>query len=278
LKSLAFLKILFIGLILIILFSPLYPSLFERFQARDSYYSHGFLIPFVSFYLIWRKRNKISSLVAKPNLLGLAVVLGGLVLYIISLFIRINFTGYLSIPIVIWGIILYLGGWQIAKELFFPIGFLIFMLPLPKVLIIAIAFKLKILVAQVSTFLINSIGIEAKRVGSTIYYPGGHLLVGDPCSGLRSLISFLALGALLTQFIHGSFLKKGLFFLLAFPIAFISNIIRIVLLLLVSYIYGEKVALGFFHDFSGMMVFILGFLGLLALTKLLKCHHLIRAT
>ena len=146
------------------------------------------------------------------------------------------------------------------------------MLPLPSVVIIAISFKMKILAAQISSWAVNMMGIPAMRDGSTIYLPRAFLLVGDPCNGLRSLISLLALGAVFTQFIRGSMLKKSTFFLSAVPVALISNVLRIILLLLVTHVYGEKIALGFFHDFTGMLVFVFAFIGLIIAARLLKCQ------
>ena len=130
---------------------------------------------------------------------------------------------------------------------------------------------MKIIAAQLSSNLVKLLGISALRGGSTIYLPNGQLVVGDPCSGLRSVISLLAMGAIFTQLISGSVLKKNILFLSSVPIALISNVLRIIGLLWVTYVYGESVALGFFHDLSGMLVFVFAFLGLIAMTKVLKC-------
>ena len=266
------LGIWFIGLLVLAVFIPIYGLLLSRFGARESYYSHGYLVPFVSLYLVYRKRKALIALKTKPSFSGLVILIAGVVLYLVSLSLRINFTSYLAIPVVIFGIVLYLGGGKFAKELLFPIAFLIFMLPLPEVLIIGISFKLKMLAAQGATFLVNKMAIDAQRAGSTIYYPGGLLLVGDPCSGLRSLITFLALGALFTQFCRANVIKRSLLFISSVPIALLSNLSRLTFLLLVGYLYGEKATKGFLHDFSGIMVFILGFIGLLLVSRLLKCQ------
>ena len=253
-------------------FIPIYAPLLSRFGARESYYSHGYLVPFVSLYLVYRKRKDLRKLKVKPCFFGIVILVAGIIIYLVSLSLRINFTAYLALPVVIFGIVLYLGGRGFAGALLFPIAFLVFMLPLPEVLIIGISFKLKILAAQGATFLVNKMGIDAQRAGSTIYYPGGFLLVGDPCSGLRSLITFLALGALFTQFCLAHVFKKTLLFISSVPIAIMSNLLRLTFLLLAGYIYGEKATKGFIHDFSGIMVFVLGFLGLLFVSRLLKCQ------
>lgn len=267
-----------IALLGLILFIPAYNMLFERFTARDSYYSHGFLIPFISLFLVWRKRKILRTLPIQTCRAGLLILGAGIIFHLVSLALKVNVGSYFAIPMVITGIVLYLTGKRFTKELLFPIIFLVFMLPLPKVVIIGIAFKLKTIVGEWTTFAVNLMGIEAKRAGSKIHYPGGFLLIGDPCSGLRSLISFLALGALFTQFTDVSLFKKSLVFLLAVPVALFSNFVRVTFLVLAGYVYGEGIATGFLHDFSGIMVFIIGFFCFAGIIKLLKCPIKIQST
>jgi exosortase len=252
---------------------PTFVSLTGRFLAADSYYSHGFLVPLVSAYLIWRKRKRLKELLpARPCKSGLALLVGGLILHLISTLLKINFGSYFSLLIVLAGLALYLFGKRITRELIFPLTFLIFMIPLPSVIIIAVSFKMKVLAAQTASWTVNLIGIPTTRDGSTIYLPESFLLVGDPCSGLRSLISLLALGTVFTQFISGGLIRKITLFLSSIPIALISNVLRIISLLLVTHIYGERAALGFFHDLSGILVFIFAFIGLIIIMRFLKCQ------
>ena len=128
-----------------------------------------------------------------------------------------------------------------------------------------------ILAAQLSAFVAKAAGLNVVLNGSTIHYPGGFLIVGDPCSGLRSLISFLALGALFTQFVKTVLWKKCVLFASSVLIALLSNMVRIVFLIFVGYIYGQDAVHGFVHDASGVAVFIIGFIGLLGVSKLMGC-------
>lgn len=266
-------NILIAGLVIVI-YAPTFVLLGHKYLAADSYYSHGFLVPVVSVYLIWSKRKRIQSLLpgAQSSLPGLILLIAGLLLHLISTALSIEFGSYLSLPIVCAGLGLYLLGRRIFPVLLFPLAFLIFMLPLPNVIIIAISFKMKMLAAQAASWVVNMMGIPITRDGSTIYLPAGSLVVGDPCSGLKSLISLLALGVVFTQFTNASALKKNILCLMAIPIAVISNIFRIILLILAAHIYGEKAALGFFHDFTGLLVFAFAFIGLVAVVRLLKCQ------
>lgn len=265
-------KVIGIVFLFAAVFAFTFISLAKRYSAVDSYYSHGFLVPFVCAYLIWRKRRELKALPIEPSRGGLAVLVFGLILHIISSILKLNFGSYLAIIIVLEGLILYLFGRKINRELLFPLFFLVFMLPLPRVIIIGVSFKMKILAAQIACGLTNQMGISAIRDGSIIYLPNGKLTVGDPCSGLRSLISLLALGALFTQFIRGSIIQRNILFLSAVPIALVSNVLRITALLWVVYVYGEKTALGFFHDLSGMLVFGFSFLCLILMARVLRCR------
>lgn len=267
-------KIVIIVISLIAIYAPTFISLGRKYLATDSYYSHGFIVPLVSAYLIWRKRSRIKALLpaAKPSGSGLVLLVSGLLLHLASTALTLNFGSYLSLPIVLAGLGLYFWGKAIFPLLLFPLFFLIFMIPLPNVVIIAVSFKMKILAAQMASGIVSLMGIPIARDGSTIYLPAGSLVVGDPCSGLKSLISLLALGVVFTQFTNASRLKKNILCLSAVPIAMISNILRIILLILAAYVYGEKAALGFFHDFTGMLVFVFAFIGLVGAARLLKCQ------
>ena len=253
-------KIVLVVLLFIAIYFPAFISLSEKFTATDSYYSHGFLVPIVCGYLVWRKRRELKELPIESFAMGMPILIIGLLLQIIATALKINFAIYASMIIVILGMVLFMFGIKITKLLFPAILFMLFMIPLPGVVIIGISFKLKVLAAEVATRIIHALGITATRAGSIIYLPNSKLLVGDPCSGLRSLISLLALGALFTQFVDSSKFRKLLLFFSSIPIALVSNILRILFLLFVAYIYGEKVATGTMHDVSGMLVFVIAFI------------------
>jgi exosortase len=131
---------------------------------------------------------------------------------------------------------------------------------------------MKMIAASLATFTVNAIGVPAVKDGSTIYLQNGYLVIGDPCSGLRSLISFFALGALFTQVTDAHWSKRVSLVAATVPIALFSNVLRIIVLVLVTHIYGEEAAMGFIHDFTGVMVFVVGFLGFIAVSKLLRCE------
>jgi exosortase len=166
--------------------------------------------------------------------------------------------------------VLLLGGKEWLRQLMFPILFLAFMVPFPEVVIANLSFRLKIFAAQLSTFLVNSLGVAAIREGSLIRTRHASLMVEDPCSGIRSLIALIALGALMAYFSNLSKTRRAIVFVASIPIAVATNVFRIASLTLIAEIYGEKYATGVVHDTMGILVFVLAFIGLSAVANLLE--------
>ena len=249
---------------------PTFQWMIDRWSAKDTYYSHGFLVPFISAFIIWQKKKELSKLIIKPVNSGWLLFVLGLLIHALSTSFRISFSSGFSLIIVLIGLILIALGKDFLKKLIFPICFLISMIPLPLALIASLSFRLKIFAAQVSTKIINMIGIPAIREGSIIRTMHSTLMVEDPCSGIRSLVALISLGALAAYFSNLSKPRKTILFISSIPIAVATNIIRITALGLVGEIYGEKYATGIFHDTMGILVFVFAFLGLMLVQKLLE--------
>jgi len=245
--------------------------MYKRYMSTDSYYSHGFLIPFVSAYLVWQKRNKLAEQQASVSWWGLFILiaaglvhLAGTVLYVFSL------SGF-SIFLLAIGVTLFLFGKEITRCVLFPLVFLAFMFPLPDAIVSAISFPMKEVVADVGVRIADEIGIPVFREGFYITIPAGSLLVGNPCSGLRSLIAFLALGSVYAYLGSVSRMRKWILFFSSIPIALLSNIIRVPILILISHYWGLSAAApeSFWHDASGIFVFIMGLVLLLVTGRVL---------
>lgn len=270
LKISSIIKVALVAILVAFIFWPTFQWMRDRYTEADTYYSHGFLVPLVSLFLIYRRKKELQSIPPSTNAGGIFLIAFGLFIHLGALLWGINFVCGFSLIIVLFGLFLALWGTEVTKKNTFPLLFLVFMVPLPKVLIITISFKLKIIAAQFATRIINAFGIPALRTGSVVQLPNTALTVGDPCSGLRSLISLLALGALYAYLINLTRTKKIILFLSAIPIAIAANVIRIVILLLVAYVYGAEVATGKFHDFSGIIVFGVALLGLMLVGRILS--------
>ncbi len=236
----------------------------------DSYYSHGILIPFVSGYLIWQKKDQLKNIPVQESRLGLPVICAGVLLYLFSALFRINFTGGLSMFTVVFGLVLHFYGREILKEILFPVSFLIFMFPLPEVAIVNISFRMKLFAAAIAEKILNGMGILARRKGSIIIMRHTQVVVDDVCSGLRSLISLTALGSIFAYWLRGPFWKKAGLFLTTIPIAIITNVCRVVFLSTVSEIWGAEAAGGFLHDASGFLIFALAFVLLMGVSKVIE--------
>ncbi len=269
-KKQQLIKIIILSILTLIAYIPSFIWMIDRWTVADTYYSHGFLVPLISAFLAWQKREKLAKLKISPSNSGWLLLGPSVLIYVISALLRINFSAALSLIPVLIGIVLLFLGKEFLKELLFPLLFLIFMIPLPSVAIVNLSFKLKIFAAQISTFIINKLGVPAIREGSVIKTMHSYLMVEDPCSGIRSLIALISLGALMAYFSNISKTKQAILFLSSIPIAIGTNVIRIVALSLASEMYGAKFATGWFHNTMGVLIFVFAFVGLALVAKLLE--------
>lgn len=265
-----------IGSILLLLAFIYYPAfiwMWSRWFAADSYYAHGPLIPVISGVLIWLKRRELAAAPVKSSKLGLGLLLAGLLLHVVSAFARVNFSSAYSFFFVFLGVILYLFGKKVTRVIFFPLCFLLFMIPGPIAIVAATTLRMKLFAAHMSAWVVELFGIPIIREGSSVYMPNTSTVVGDPCSGLKSLISLSALGILFAYIVKASYPRKIALFLASIPVAIIANIIRTTATLLIANKYGDEIITnGFLHEGFGLMVFVIAFVGLFLVGRLLKCR------
>jgi exosortase len=207
----------------------------------------------------WRSHN-----------LGLVVLVTGLLMFMAATVAVEYFTMRLSLLVVIGGLILYLGGKDLAGKLVFPLLYLVFMIPVPYVLYYSISFPLEILASRWTTRVVGLLGIPIFREGNILYLQNITLQVIDACSGLRSLISLSALSAAMAYMTQKTVLKGAILFLASVPVAIVANILRLSVTAVLASIYGEQLAQGFLHKFSGMVVFIFAVISLSLIGGLLR--------
>jgi len=261
-------KLIVLAVLTGLAYIPTFEWMIQRWSVKDTYYSHGFLVPFISGFIVWLKRKTLATLKQSPTLLWGWLIFGsGIFIHTLSALWRVYFTSGFSLLMVLAGLILLFFGKEHLKALWFPLSFLAFMVPLPMVAVTNISFRLKIFAAQVSTGIVRWLGVPAIRDGSVIRTMHSYVMVEDPCSGIRSLIALIALGALMAYFSHISRIKKLILFASSIPIAIGTNIIRIVAVTLASEMYGSKFATGLFHDAMGILVFVFAFIGLTLVGK-----------
>jgi exosortase len=265
-----FKKISILLLLFIIAYLPTWQWMWERWFTYDSYYSHGILVPFISSFLIWQKRHILKNIRLEPSTKGIWLFLAGISIHLISLLFQVYFTSGFSMIIVLAGFTLCVYGKNMLKEILFPVIFLGFMVPLPLVMVIGMSFELKLLSAHMAAVMLNIINIPAVQEGSYIHMEHASVVVEDVCSGLRSLIALMALGALFAYWMKSGWLQKTVLFFSSIPIAIITNMLRIMILSIISEFWGIQYITGFTHGLSGILVFMLAFLFLSKVEKLLK--------
>src|SRR3989338_5841468 len=242
----------------------------DRWMARDSYFAHGFLIPLISAYWIFRKRKELCKWAVPGEGWGLLIVLAGALVQVMSSIFRIYFVSAISFVLILFGLVWFLFGRKVLKATWFPIAFLFLMIPLPLLMISEITLKMKFFVSEVATYLLNFTGFHTVRQGSYIYTPHSAVLVGDPCSGLRSFLAFLCLGLVFAYGSRMAFWKRLLLVAAGLPLAVLSNVLRVFSLSFLSEVYGMGVVTKQVHDASGFIVFILAFVCFIILRKYLE--------
>lgn len=273
-KLINILGITFIGLLIVLTYKTTFIWMYGRYTGIDSYYSHGFLVPLVTIYFIFIQREHFIRAERYRSFSGLIIIVFSLIVHILGISLYIFAISGLSLFFLIVGLSIYFFGIKKTQIIWFPLLFLIFMIPIPMAIIEIVSFPLKIFAAKAGVWIVSQFNVPVLREGFNIFIPEGHLLVGNPCSGLRSLISFLCIGAVVAYIAQISVKKKIFLFLITIPIAVLSNIARIPILILVSHYKGLEAAAPdtFVHTGSGIMVFVIGFLLLLSTERILQCR------
>lgn len=222
---------------------------------HDENYSHGFLIPLVSGYLVWQRLDELRGVEFRPTALGLLVALGGIALFLFGMLAGESFTMRFSMLVVLAGAILYGYGAGLMKAVAFPFAYLVYMIPLPYILYDAIAFPLKLMVSKYSVAFLKLIGIPVMREGNVINLVSTTLEVADACSGIRSIVSLLALATALAYFSQKGWVKRTILIFSALPIAIFANGVRVIGTGILATRYGAAAAQGFFHEFAGLVIF-----------------------
>jgi exosortase len=224
----------------------------------DPAYSHGLLIPPLALYVAWIQKDEILAAPVRPSVLGLwATGFGCLVLLVGKLGAEFFLTRE-SLVIILAGLILTYWGFARLKKLIFPLVLLATMVPLPTIVYNKLAAPLQLFSSWVASGTLELMGIPVFRDGNVMNLPEISLGVAEACSGLRSLSSLTVLALVVGFFVLASAWGKILLFLLAVPAAIAINVVRVTVTALMAR-EDARLAEGFFHSFSGWVVFIVGF-------------------
>lgn len=232
---------------------------------------HGPFLPLVSLGVVFWRRRAIVAAIGRPDGRGLAVMLAGAAIFWAGL--KTEDVRICLIPMALWAWAVPFGLWGAgaARQLVFPAAYLLLCIPIDN-LVIFFTMKLRLLAAAVAVGIANGIGVPAMRIGTGIHSTAGagfNLDIAEACSGLRSIFAMIALTAAYAFFSQKTPARKWLLFACAVPVAVIGNIVRIVAITLVAAAFGEKAATGFYHDYSGYIVFLVAILLLMELGRLI---------
>lgn len=258
--------------LIVCLLAILYGSVLAHLASqwsRDPNFSHGFFVPAFSLYILWEQRQQLARLCPEPTWTALWLLIPGLLCLLVGTLGAELFLSRVSIVPVLGGLVALLLGWRFLRIAAFPWLFLLLMIPLPALVFNQITFPLQILASRIAANLLPLLGVPVLREGNVIRLPAMALEVAEACSGIRSLMSLVTLAVMYGYVLEKRWRVRALLALAAVPIAVAANSLRIVGTgLLVQYWDPEK-AEGFFHTFSGWIIFVVSILLLFAVRRFL---------
>jgi len=219
-------------------------------------FSHGFLVPFFSGYLVWHKRAILRATKIAPAWSGMGVMALGLGVLILGVYGSELFLSRVSLLILLAGLVLCFGGWQLLRQLRFALLVLLLAIPLPAIVYNQITFPLQILASQLASALLPLFGVPVLREGNIIKLPVMDLEVAEACSGIRSLMSLFTLSVFYGYFMENSRWRQVVVVLASIPIAIAANAVRILGAGLCVQYWNPEMAQGFLHEFSGWVIFL----------------------
>ncbi len=223
---------------------------------RNPDFSHGFLVPVFAGYLVWVKRKTLLDKGLAPTWSGVAVVAFGLIVLLLGSYGAAIFLSRVSLVILLAGLVLSFGGWEFLGELRFALLVLLLAIPLPTIIFNQIALPLQILASKLASNLLSLFNVPVLRQGNIIQLPDIKLEVAEACSGIRSLVSLFTLSVFYGYFLEKTFLRRTVLALASIPIAIAANAVRIFGTGICVQYWGPDKALGFFHEFSGWVIFL----------------------
>lgn len=253
------------------LYAPTMRWLIMRWQG-DEYYAHGPMLPLITAYLIWRQREDLSRAWHSRPLAGGGtwLLLLGLLMQLGGTLADIGIVQAASIPVVLLGIARYAGGAAFERPLRFPLLYLWMAIPLSHVMVQLVTVPLQNNAASYAAMFLGLGGLPIERTGVNLHTSQYNFVVDVPCSGLKTALTLLTLSLVVAHLLPNlSNLGRALLSFLSLPIAFFANTLRIIVIVMIGHFYGVEAAEGFFHNFSGMFMFVV------ALALLVGCGSLL---
>jgi exosortase B len=240
--------------------------------------AHGPIVACVVLWLFWGLRNQLATIDIRPSAWGWPLVLIALFCYIVGQSQLIYILGVGSFIPLVAGLLLVSVGWRGLRLCAFPLIFMLFLIPLPGFIVDTVTAALKQQVSVIAEAILYAAGYPIGRSGVTLTVGPYELLVADACSGLNSMFSLFALGVLYL-YLQGyrSKARNLVLFLSIAPVAFFANIVRVMILVVITYYYGDAAGQGFIHGFAGLILFMVALIIIFLLDRFIPNRVLSRA-
>lgn len=219
-------------------------------------YSHGFLVPFFAAFLIWDKRKTLSAIPVRQTWSGIVLVIFSIAVLILGVYGVELFTARMSFVLLLTGLVWTFFGWAMVKALRFPLLVLVLAIPFPAIVFNHITFPLQLMASRIASDILPVLGVPTLHEGNVIELPVMKLEVAEACSGIRSLMSLFTLAIFYGYFLEKTTKRRVILALASIPIAVAANVVRIVGTGLCVQYWDPDKALGFFHEFSGWVMFV----------------------
>jgi exosortase len=232
--------------------------------------SHGFIVPLIAAYVVWQRKQTLASLPLKPSWWGLGVMAGAIGILLLGIFGAELFLSRSSFIFLLAGIVILLLGWAQFRALIFPWAVLFLMVPIPTILMNEITLPMQFMASDLAAALLRLVGVPVLLEGNIIQLPTMSLEVVEACSGIRSLVSLITLAIVYSYLLEQNKAIRVVLVVSALPIAIAANGLRIMGTGLAGIYWSPDKAEGFFHEFSGWVIFVLSLLMLLALHNFIR--------
>lgn len=248
------------------LYGPVLVRLIRQWWS-DPNFSHGFFVPLFSAFVVWQNRTRLRAIQPEPSIWGLPVIVISLAMLLIGTFGAELFLSRVSLILLIGGAVVFFVGWAMLRAVLFPLCFLVLMIPIPAIVFSQITLPLQILASKLAAGTLPICGVPVLREGNIINLPAMPLEVAQACSGIRSLMSLATLAIMYGYLVERRVWVRVALAVASIPIAVAANGLRIVGTGLIVQYWDPEKAEGFFHLFSGWLVFVFSLLMLFALHR-----------
>jgi exosortase len=258
---------------LLVVTGYLYSSVIQHLVRQwwnDPNFSHGFFVPAFSIYLVWKQRKALAEIPVRPSWTGLPIVFFSMCVLVFGILGAELFSQRSSLVFLVAGLVVAFWGWDYFRALLFPWAFLFLMIPIPAIILNQITMPLQFLASRLASSMLAFLNVPVLRDGNVIHLPDMTLQVVEACSGIRSLVSLGTLAIIYGYLLESNLVIRLILVVASVPIAVIANGLRIMGTGLTGLYWNPDKAQGFFHEFSGWVIFVVSLLALFLLHGLLR--------